>query len=295
MTSVITVDTLVKRYHSVTAVAGISFSVAPGICFGLLGPNGAGKTTTIEILEGIQKPSSGEVLYFGRSMASRQLYQNIGIQFQHTALQDNLTVRDTLKMFAGLYEQPLPIEEVIELCSLEAFTQQDTRRLSGGQRQRLLLALALINDPGIVFLDEPTSGLDPQARQHFWELVETIKAQGKTVILTTHYMEEAELLCDDIVIMDQGQIIAQGAPSDLLAQHFDGALVCMDYATGVPDSLLARYRGQRQGQRLEFQTDQVNHLLSDLIAAGVTMHHLEVQAPNLNDLFLKLTGQALRV
>lgn len=295
MTAVITVDTLVKRYQSVTAVAGISFSVAPGICFGLLGPNGAGKTTTIEILEGIQKPSSGDIRYFGQPMSSRRLYQDIGIQFQHTALQDNLTVGDTLKMFAGLYDQPLPVSAVVELCSLDAFVQQDTRRLSGGQRQRLLLALALINDPQIVFLDEPTSGLDPQARQHFWDLVETIKAQGKTVILTTHYMEEAELLCDDIVIMDQGQIIAQGAPAELLHQHFEGALVCMDYATGVPDSLLRRYQGQLQGQRLAFQTDQVNHLLSDLIEAGVTMHHLEVQSPNLNDLFLKLTGQTLRV
>lgn len=293
MKPVIEVVSLTKRFQGLTAVDQVSFAVPEGVCFGLLGPNGAGKTTTIEIMEGIQRPSSGHVLYFGRAMQARELYQEIGIQFQHTALQDHLTVRDTLKLFAALYEAPMALEELIELCSLGEFVERDTRKLSGGQRQRLLLALALINDPRIVFLDEPTTGLDPQARRHFWTLIESIKARGKTLIMTTHYMEEAQSLCDDIAIMDRGRIIARGAPESLLARHFAGIMVRMDEVP-VPESLLQRFNGERRGTQLRFQTTDVESLVSALIGAGVPLHHLEIQAPNLNDLFLELTGHALR-
>lgn len=293
MQPVISVTDLVKRYQNVVAVDHISFAVAEGSCFGLLGPNGAGKTTTIELLEGILQPTSGQILYFGAPLAARNLYRDIGIQFQHTALQDYLTVRETLRLFSSFYEQTLPISELIELCSLQEFVQRDARKLSGGQRQRLLLALALVNDPKVVFMDEPTTGLDPQARHNFWDLVNAIKARGKTVILTTHYMDEAQTLCDQIAIMDQGRIVVTGAPDDLLAQHFAGVLVWLN-DTAVPEAVLSRYGAQRRSGRLQFQTTQVDALLADLIQAGVSLDSLQVKAPNLDDLFLKLTGSELR-
>lgn len=293
MQSVISVSNLVKRYQSVVAVDHISFQVAEGSCFGLLGPNGAGKTTTIELLEGIMQPSSGRILYFGAPLEARRLYRDIGIQFQHTALQDYLTVRETLRLFSSFYEQTLPINELVELCSLQEFVNRDARKLSGGQRQRLLLALALVNDPKVVFMDEPTTGLDPQARHKFWDLVAAIKARGKTVILTTHYMDEAQTLCDQIAIMDQGRIVATGAPADLLAEHFAGVLVWLK-DTPVPQELMARYGAQQRSGRLQFQTANVDALLAELIQAQVSLDSLQVQAPNLDDLFLKLTGSELR-
>ncbi|MEX0584835.1 MAG: ABC transporter ATP-binding protein, partial [Natronospirillum sp.] len=167
MQPVIVVQNLSKQYGTLQAVDDISFVVPEGSCFGLLGPNGAGKTTTIEILEGLQKPTEGEVRYFGRLIPPRQLYQDIGIQFQHTALQDRLTVRETLRLFTAFYTRAVPEAELVDWCALGEFVDRDTKSLSGGQRQRLLLALALVGDPKLVFLDEPTSGLDPQARQHF--------------------------------------------------------------------------------------------------------------------------------
>ncbi|WLD58743.1 ABC transporter ATP-binding protein [Salinispirillum sp. LH 10-3-1] len=293
MQPVISVSHLVKRYQSVVAVDDISFQVAEGSCFGLLGPNGAGKTTTIELLEGIMQPTSGRILYFGAPLETRQLYRDIGIQFQHTALQDYLTVRETLRLFSSFYEQTLPITELVELCSLQEFINRDARKLSGGQRQRLLLALALVNDPKVVFMDEPTTGLDPQARHKFWDLVSAIKARGKTVILTTHYMDEAQTLCDQIAIMDRGRIVVTGAPADLLAEHFAGVLVWLN-DTPVPADLMMRYGAQQRSGRLQFQTANVDALLAELIQAQVSLDSLQVQAPNLDDLFLKLTGSELR-
>src|SRR5579862_859405 len=194
------------------------------MCFGLLGPNGAGKTTTIEIMEGILTATSGEVRYRGAPLGQR-FREQAGILFQKTALQDFLTVRQSLTLFRGLYDRGLDVEDVIRLCALEKLAGRDNRKLSGGQQQRLLLAIALVNDPAILFLDEPTTGLDPQARRNFWELIQSIKARNKTIILTTHYMEEAELLCDDIAIMDRGRIIARGPPQRLLREHFAEVLL----------------------------------------------------------------------
>src|SRR5215470_12022700 len=218
-TPILEVRNLVKVYPAATAVTGISFSVREGICFGLLGPNGAGKTTTIEIMEGILPPTSGEVRYRGAPLGPR-FHEEAGILFQKTALQDFLTVRQCIGLFRGLYDRGLAVDEALRLCALEKLAGRDNRKLSGGQLQRLLLAIALVNDPAVLFLDEPTTGLDPQARRNFWELVQSIKAQRKTIILTTHYMEEAELLCDAIAIMDNGKIIAQGPPRRLLHEHF---------------------------------------------------------------------------
>ena len=229
MDKVIEVSALTKTYGSLTAVNAIDLSITTGRCFGLLGPNGAGKTTTIEMLEGIVKPTSGDIRLFGEP-ASKKLFRRVGIQFQNTALQDYLNVVETLKLFASFYENPADIDSLLDLCSLRDFAKQDARKLSGGQRQRMLLALALVNQPDLVFLDEPTTGLDPQARRNFWELVTQIKAQGKSIVLTTHYMDEAEILCDDIAIMDRGRIIAEGSPKSLLDAHFDGVMVLLPKA-----------------------------------------------------------------
>jgi ABC-2 type transport system ATP-binding protein len=207
------------RTSEVQAVRGVSFRIRSGSCFGLLGPNGAGKSTTLSMIEGILERTSGEILYRGEPAGAR-LRQRAGIQFQETALQDYLRVRETLEMFRSFYDSGLSIDEVIRLCDLGDFVTADVHEISGGQRQRLLLAVALVNDPELLFLDEPTTGLDPGARRQFWGLVRTLKSQGRTIVLTTHYMEEASELCDEIVILDQGRIIAEGTPQGLLKEHF---------------------------------------------------------------------------
>ncbi len=224
MTPLLEARDLVKVFPGVRAVDGISVAVERGRCFGLLGPNGAGKTTTLEMLEGISRPAAGQILYEGRAL-DRAFREDIGIQFQSTALQDFQSVRESLRMFASLYRRTADRDELIALCNLEEILDRDTRRLSGGQRQRLLLAIALVNDPRLVFLDEPTTGLDPQARRNFWGLIETVRQRGKTVVLTTHYMEEAQRLCDEIVIVDRGRVIARGKPLELVQAHFPAVVV----------------------------------------------------------------------
>ncbi len=293
MTAILSIENLSKHYGRLKAVDGISFSVPAGVCFGLLGPNGAGKTTTIEMIEGITAPTAGRILFRGQPI-SRGFQENIGIQFQHTALPDYLTTREALTLFASFYKDSRPLPELIAVCHLEEYLDQYATKLSGGQRQRLLLALALINDPDIVFLDEPTTGLDPQARRNFWTLIENIKARGKTVILTTHYMDEAELLCDELVIMDHGHIIAQGSPQSLLRQHFDATRVCLErHAMGNaaqhwPEPLLLRE------DAVEIESKDVAATLQALIAADIPLQSLTVHPPTLEDLFIKLTGHALR-
>jgi ABC-2 type transport system ATP-binding protein len=290
--NIIEVNRLVKSYKGVQAVDDISFAITKGHCFGLLGPNGAGKTTTIEIMEGIISATSGQVLYSGKAI-SKDISQQIGIQFQSTALQDFLTVQETLNLFTAFYDHTLPHQQLIELCGLKDFLDRDNRLLSGGQRQRLLLALALINDPEIIFLDEPTTGLDPQARRNFWQLIKNIKAQNKTVILTTHYMDEAEQLCDDVVIMDNGKIIESGTPNRLLAKHFHNVFIYLPKAQ-VPQVLIDKHQWVIAHDRVEISTQQVEETISLLIAAQVPLDGLQVKSPNLDDLFLKLTGHSLR-
>jgi len=274
------------------AVDGISFSLAPGGCFGLLGPNGAGKTTTLEMLEGIQTPSAGAVRYRGRPL-DRAYRQAIGIQFQATALQDFQTVRESLDMFAAFYPRTAPRAELIRLCNLEEILDRDTRKLSGGQRQRLLLAIALVNEPELVFLDEPTTGLDPQARRNFWGLIETVRARGTTVLLTTHYMEEAEHLCDEIAIVDRGRIIAQGAPAELVRAQFPASVIRLPASAWPRERPLPVGVAQRQDE-LEWFAESVPRLLRELEEVGADLSGLRVASPNLEDLFLKLTGHALR-
>ncbi len=283
-----------KHYTNVKAVDGVDFSVAKGICFGLLGPNGAGKTTTIEMMEGMVKPTSGEILYKGEPIGER-FRREAGIQFQSTALQDFLTVRENLKFFSSLYPKSLPMQTLIDMCRLQDYLDRDARKLSGGQRQRMLLALALVNDPDVVFLDEPTTGLDPQARLNFWELVNTIKARHKTVLLTTHYMEEAYNLCDEIAIMDHGKIIAHGSPDELLFEHFQDVIIelpARDFpaaAQHLPHRILDKVNSS-----VQITTKDVNATLSQLMQYGASLAGLQVRPRTLEDLFLELTGKELR-
>ncbi|WP_019026314.1 ABC transporter ATP-binding protein [Colwellia piezophila] len=292
MSAAVSVQSLCKQYKDICAVDKVSFEVEQGHCFGLLGPNGAGKTTTIEIMEGIISATSGQVLYQGQPVDA-QMSQQIGIQFQNTALQDFLTVKETLNLFASFYENTLSQDQLIELCDLNEFLDRDNRLLSGGQRQRLLLALALINDPKIIFLDEPTTGLDPHARRNFWQLITNIKAQNKTIILTTHYMDEAEKLCDDIVIMDKGKIIAAGTPQHLLAKHFDDVYIYLPQAQ-VPSELVTEQGWHKLADRIEITSKNVEQTLSLLMKQGVSLDGLHVKSANLDDLFLKLTGHSLQ-
>jgi ABC-2 type transport system ATP-binding protein len=292
MSPIITATNLVKQYPGVTAVAGIDLSIPAGICFGLLGPNGAGKTTTIEILEGIHLPTSGTVLYKGEPLGTRYR-EEVGIQFQHTALQEFLTVHETLKLFQQLYQKTMPIPELIELCSLADILERDTRKISGGQRQRLLLALALINDPDLIFLDEPTTGLDPQARRNFWDLVNLVKSRKKTIVLTTHYMEEAYALCDEIAIMDKGRIVSQGTPAQLLSDHFGDVILQIpnDDAGNKASSL--GLNAVQSGDMLEIRTNRMHETLQQLIENGVNLDRLRIRAWTLEDLFINVTGKKL--
>ncbi|MGE0581771.1 MAG: ABC transporter ATP-binding protein [Steroidobacteraceae bacterium] len=293
MAPILEVRNLVKLYPRVTAVDGVSFEVEEGCCFGLLGPNGAGKTTTVEIMEGILPASSGEIRYRGVPLGS-QFRTEAGILFQKTALQDFLTVRQTLQLFRDLYPRGYDIDELLQMCSLQKLADRDNRKLSGGQQQRLLLAVALVNDPAILFLDEPTTGFDPQARRNFWKLIEAVKARRRTIVLTTHYMEEAQRLCDEIAIMDRGRIIARGPPQRLLAEHFADVLIELprdDFPANARDLPLRLIEG---ADRIEITTHDLEGTLKVLLAAQVPLRNLRIRPPNLEDLFLELTGKELR-
>lgn len=293
MTPIISASKLVKKYPGVIAVDGIDLAIPQGICFGLLGPNGAGKTTTIEMLEGIHLPSSGTVMYKGEPLGARYR-EEVGIQFQHTALQEFLTVRETLELFERLYHHTLPIAELIALCSLDDILNRDTRKLSGGQRQRLLLALALINDPELIFLDEPTTGLDPQARRNFWDLVKLVKSRNKTIVLTTHYMEEAYALCDEIAIMDKGRIVSQGTPAQLLSDHF-GDVVLQIPRVDAGDKIFALGLSVADaGDMVEVSTSRLHQTLQQLLQNGVNLDRLRIRAWTLEDLFINVTGKSLK-
>ena len=293
MDPILEVKNLVKKYDKVVAVDGISFALRQGICFGLLGPNGAGKTTTIEVIEDVIPPTAGEVFYKG-APRTPSFREEVGIQFQSTALLNLLTVRETLETFQSFFKKTATVNELVKLCRLAEFLDRYNDKISGGQRQRFLLALALINRPELLFLDEPSTGLDPQARRNLWDLIQGIKAEGKTLILTTHYMEEAQHLCDEVAIMDYGKIIAQGTPAELIRQYSRGITV-----------VLPRHRFALKANRfplpvrevkdtLEIKTDDVNQCLEQLISHGVDLSDITVRTPNLETVFLNLTGRKLR-
>lgn len=293
MPNILEVKDLKKEYPGVKAVDGISFSVKKGTCFGLLGPNGAGKTTAIEIIEGITASDGGSILYKNRPIG-RDFHKETGIQFQTTALQEFLTVKETLQLFHKLYPNPSNFDEIVEECSLKNLLSRDNRKLSGGQRQRLLVAIALVNQPELLFMDEPTTGLDPQARRNFWNMVEKIKLRNTTLILTTHYMEEADFLCDEIAIMDKGKIIAYGEPKQLIAQHFKEVVLELpeDEVKNHPLNIPMEY--EFKFGYLEIYTHDIPTALNLLKEQNIPLDKLKIRPFNLEDLFLKLTGSELR-
>lgn len=293
MNPILETKDLKKYYPEVKAVDSVSFAIEPGICFGLLGPNGAGKTTAIEVIEGILRPTGGEIFYKGERRGN-SFKNEVGIQFQNTELPQYLTVKETLLTFRNLYDRKADVSELIETCRLEDILKRDNRKISGGQKQRLLLAMALANDPELLFLDEPTTGLDPQARRHLWDIVHRIKAKKRTIVLTTHYMEEAEILCDRIGIIDNGKIIAMGTPRGLLKEHCGGVSITLN--ADIDDAILDAFPCQwfRRHDTVEIETSSPNECLHRLIELGVDLSTMNVRNQNLEDLFLKLTGHDLR-
>ena len=287
------VKNLVKRYGRTEAVRGVSFSIPQGTCVGLLGPNGAGKTTTIEVIEDIIAPTEGEILYKGRPRTDT-FRAEVGILFQQTALLSFLTVHETLTTFQKLYTKTADLQELIAMCHLQDFLNQYNDRISGGQRQRFMLALALVNKPELVFLDEPSTGLDPQARRNLWEIVENIKAGGRTIVLTTHNMEEAQALCDEIAIMDDGRIIARGSPAELIKRHCGGVTVELPMTSFNPSLPPLSVPFQVVQDRIEMMTDDLNRLVAELVGKNINLKDMAVRSPNLEDVFLTLTGRQLR-
>jgi len=293
MPTILQVFNLVKKFGDLVAVNDVSFEIRAGTCFGLLGPNGAGKTTTIELMEGIKTPDAGRILYNGEPLGA-QFRNEAGIMFQNTALQEFVTVREMLVQYSRFYPRTADIDQLVDDYSLGDFLHQDTRKLSGGQKQRLLLAMALINLPKILFLDEPTTGLDPQSRRNLWERVRRVKAEGATIVLTTHYMEEAYELCDEIAIMDHGRIIAHDAPDTLLAEHFDDVVVQIHQEDIPPQIGKAEFDATYRNGNAHIVTADVNRTIEKLLLLHIPLGRLRVRARDLEDLFLELTGKELR-
>jgi ABC-2 type transport system ATP-binding protein len=303
---VIEVGHLVKHYGSIKAVDDITFQVSQGEIFGMLGPNGAGKTTTVEIIEGLRQADSGHVSVMGLDIAKvpSKIKQRIGIQLQAPSLLPLLRVEEILDTFAGFYQHHLPVEEVLELLSLRESRKVLVKNLSGGQQQRLSVAMAFVNDPEIAFLDEPTTGLDPQARRGLWSVIEGMRSKGKTVFLTTHYMEEAERLCDRVAIIDYGKIIALGTPHDLIREYFKERAIQFEMEAPPSQSVLHDFPGATQvaidaGEVIIYSSNipaTMSALLQYAESGGSVgqLKDLRVREATLEDVFLKLTGRRIR-
>jgi len=307
VTAVIRCRDLRKTYDGkVEAVRGLNLEIQGGECFGLLGPNGAGKTTTIEILEGLLPPTSGEVTILGRTWQknARELREWLGISLQETRLSEKLTVRETIELFASFFRQPLATDEVLEDLQLVEKADAWVGKLSGGQRQRLAVATALVGNPKILFLDEPTTGLDPQSRRQLWDIVRTFQKAGGTVLLTTHYMDEAERLCDRLSIIDHGQVIAEGSPADLIAR-LGGHHVVEFEASGLDGKAADVWRAlpgvesvRDDDGMVSLTVDEPHQTIPALLEAvsrqGSELLHLTTRQASLEDVFVRLTGRHLR-
>ncbi|HEX7591375.1 MAG TPA: ABC transporter ATP-binding protein [Candidatus Limnocylindrales bacterium] len=301
---VIRVSDLRKFYGDVKAVDGISFEVARGEVFGMLGPNGAGKTTTIEVLEGLRGPDSGTVEVFGLDVCKHpeSIKQRIGVQLQSVSLYPRLTVTELLDLFGSFFKNRVPTKELIEAVDLGERAKAYSMNLSGGQQQRLSIALALVNDPDLVFLDEPTTGLDPQARRSLWDLVKGLQAKGKSVMLTTHYMEEATELCDRVAIMDHGHILEMGSVPELIGRRFKERAVYFDTSAKLPADRLGKLGGVTRAAVEDGQTVLYSKDVPDTIGGLLAMadelkaepQNLGIRQATLEDVFLDLTGRALR-
>jgi ABC-2 type transport system ATP-binding protein len=295
-TEALRVRQLRKAYADVVAVDGLDLEVARGECFGLLGPNGAGKTTTIEICEGLTQPDSGDVEVLGQRWGERggDLRQRLGIQLQDTQLSEKLTVTETLRLFRSFYRQGTSVEHLIGLVQLGEKRNARVGALSGGQKQRLALACALVGDPELLFLDEPTTGFDPVARRAAWDTIRDLATLGKTIVLTTHYLDEVEALADRVVVIRDGQLVAEGAPGTLGAADAR-ALVRFRLPPGVDPPELAELPLARAGDALEGlaadPTAALHALCSWALDAGVSLDGLEVRRPRLEDVYLELTAE----
>jgi ABC-2 type transport system ATP-binding protein len=280
MSSAIVVSDLTKSYDGVEALRGVSFDVRSGEVFGLLGPNGAGKTTTVEILEGYRSRDGGQVSVLGRDPtdAPRELRERIGVVLQHSEFHPLLTVRETHQLFAGYYKRPRDVDEVVELVGLGEKRDARVRTLSGGQKRRLDLGVALVGDPDLVFLDEPTTGFDPAARRSAWELIRALRSLGKTILLTTHYLDEAQQLADRVAVIREGRIVSLGTPAELIGE-----------------TRTAEIRYQRDGELVVLETDEptrvLHELTSDALRDGRELDRLEVRRPTLEDVYLDLVDR----
>ena len=295
-----------KRYADVVAVDGLDLEIRPGECFGLLGPNGAGKTTTIEICEGLTEPDEGEVMVLGLHWGEhdRELRERLGISLQETQFSEKLTVEETVGLFRSFYRRGPSPAEVIATVQLQEKRSGRVGQLSGGQRQRLALACALVGDPDLLFLDEPTTGLDPQSRRQLWELIERFKAGGRAILLTTHYIEEAERLCDRVAIVDHGKVIALGTPRELVAslsaEHVvevtlaDGAAVSAEALRRVGGVEAALRRDDTWRIRVAELHLAVPALLAEVHRQGAQLTELRTHSATLEDVFVELTGRHLR-
>ncbi|HKO15194.1 MAG TPA: ABC transporter ATP-binding protein [Gemmatimonadaceae bacterium] len=314
-----------KRYEDVVAVDGLDLEVATGECFGLLGPNGAGKTTTIEICEGLTTPDEGDVVVLGRRWRTDELVlrELLGIQLQETELSAKLTVEETIRLFRSFYRRGRTVDEVIRLVQLGEKRHGRVGKLSGGQKQRLALACAIVGDPALLFLDEPTTGLDPQSRRQLWDLIEEFKAMGRSIVLTTHYMEEAERLCDRVAIVDHGRVIAQGTPRELIAslgaEHVvefgiagrtrrEPGAAPGGWGVGIADHVLAQLPGVDAVRRLPSTNEEraewelrvaaphrtIPALLAELAERHLELAELRTHSATLEDVFVALTGRQLR-
>ena len=303
--SAITIKDLKKYYGDIKAVDGVSLEVEEKEIFGILGPNGAGKTTTMEMVETLREPDSGEITVMGMSARkdARAVKQIIGVQLQTTVFFDTLTVWETIDLFGAFYPRTLAVDELVALAELQEKADARVNELSGGQHKRLSIALALVNDPSIVFLDEPTTGLDPQARRQLWELIEHFKTAGRTIILTTHYMDEAERLCDRVAIMDHGRIIALGTPRELVGSMGVDHVVEFSIGGGAPDlTALGRLDGVRLAHSddgvYQLQVTQLHvavpALLAELARCSIPLTELRTHSATLEDVFVSLTGRHLR-
>ena len=303
-TPALSIRGLRKAFPKVLAVDGVDLEVARGEVFGLLGPNGAGKTTTLEIIEGLTSPDAGEIEILGLTWARepREIRSRIGVQLQSTSLFNKITPREALDLYGSYYPRCRSTQDLLELVQLVDKADAFHITLSGGQQQRLALALALVNDPELVFLDEPTTGLDPQARRSLWEVVRRMKGEGRTVVLTTHYMDEAEALCDRLAIMDHGQVIATGTPAALIADLAIPSVVELTFQGAAPDpAAFATHLGQgveRRADLWEIPTPDPKSLLPRLLEAAeitaVPFHQVHIRRATLEDVFLHRTGRSLR-
>ena len=306
MTPALSIRNLRKAFGNVVAVEGLDLEVRRGECFGLLGPNGAGKTTTVEICEGLTAPDSGEVVVLDRRWGTddRDLREHLGISLQETQFSEKLTVLETLELFRSFYRRGPSAAEVMGMVQLEEKSGARVGTLSGGQKQRLALACALVGDPELLFLDEPTTGLDPQSRRQLWEVIEGFRAGGRAILLTTHYMEEAEHLCDRVAVIDHGRVIALGTPRQLIASL--GAEHVLEFAIGgapaLDQALLARIDGVRgavhQDGTWRLQVAELHRtvpaILAELHRHGAELSELRTHSPTLEDVFVSLTGRHLR-